>query len=450
MSVTVDLKEKVTKYGHYEVKVIAAGEGFRNSEPVIVPFENLPLLTFEADKLIISNVLDGVRSYDLYADGEIVISELHDEEDSSNIILDLIELKIEAHEFYVSFETSYGIFTSEKILNYVLGVEGMYVENVELTRTDDAKDLSYSINNDTGIVTSDFDNYFPYNEMKEVVSGDNTYISIPAIWFRIGIDENSNITDIAASKYKGKGDNWFKSDAFLVGKYIASKDSGLLKSVTHKTAVCETLISLVSYAKANGSGYKTYGLYEHTILTFLWLIEFANKCSTDIMTGYDGFLSITGDTDEIGAVTGFITNNKRMKYRGIEDFCGNGLMYFSDITANYYVTRDVNYYKDGTANKTQLSYWSKVSSKATQNWKSIRAIGWDSNNPFFCLPTVLGSSGEKTYFKTNFYGPYNSSTFAYRGRNYKSYNTNNSLMTLMCDIGFNSNYSSTGTRLIKY
>lgn len=117
---------------------------------------------------------------------------------------------------------------------------------------------------------------------------------------------------------------------------------------------------------------------------------------------------------------------------------------------NYYVTRDVNYYKDGTANKTQLSYWSKVSSKATQNWKSIRAIGWDSNNPFFCLPTVLGSSGEKTYFKTNFYGPYNSSTFAYRGRNYKSYNTNNSLMTLMCDIGFNSNYSSTGTRLIKY
>ena len=50
----------------------------------------------------------------------------------------------------------------------IYGVSGLYDENPTLTRTDNAKRMGYTINQD-GTISSDFDNVFPFNEMERVV-----------------------------------------------------------------------------------------------------------------------------------------------------------------------------------------------------------------------------------------------------------------------------------------
>lgn len=83
----------------------------------------------------------------------------------------------------------------------VFGVSGMYDSSVALTRTDDSVGKTYTIDSTTGLVTSDFDDEFPYNAMNEVTVGVSLFISIPEMWWRIGKDDEDNITDIAVARY---------------------------------------------------------------------------------------------------------------------------------------------------------------------------------------------------------------------------------------------------------
>lgn len=86
----------------------------------------------------------------------------------------------------------------------------------------------------TGLVTSDFDDEFPYNTITEVTVGDSLFISIPEMWWRIGKDDEDNITDIAVARYKKGAGNWYKSDAFLVGKYLSYQENNMMLSKSGK------------------------------------------------------------------------------------------------------------------------------------------------------------------------------------------------------------------------
>ena len=453
MSIHLNLKDYVAKYGTHQIKVIATGEGFRNSEPVINQYVSLPELAVEENEITILNVKKNVSSFDFYVDGTLNQSIEHDIEESDDIVINIESLDLSdgvKHEFYVVAHTSYGDFTSEKAYStMIFGVSGMYDSNVALTRTDDAIDKSYSIDTQTGIVTSDFDNEFPYSKIEEVTINDNVFISIPAMWFRIGTDEEDNITDIAVAKYRVGEGRWFKTDAFLVGKYLSYQENNVMVSKTGKgTNQNYTATSWTTYAKANGEGYKPYGTYEHTILTFLWLIEFANKRSSNIMPGYSSYNVATGGTDSIEAKTGYLTSNSRMKYRGIEDFVGNEMLWLPDVTGNYYTSRDVNTYTSGITDKTQLSYYQNITS--SNSWRGILALGWDDDNPFICLPSKLGSTSATTYFGTSMYGPNNNSSYLPRTKAYPQYNTNCSLSTFVFDLQYTNAQENTSSRLVKY
>ena len=104
-----------------------------------------------------------------------------------------------------------------------------------------------------------------------------------------------------------------------------------------------------------------------------------------------------------------------------------------DVTGAYYTSRDVETYKGGTVNKTQLSYYKNIA--ASQSWRGIQTLGWDGNNPFICLPSKLGSASSTTYFGTNIYGPIGNNDYLSRSKLYSSY-TSNVNIVINCFFNF--------------
>jgi len=453
MAINLDLKQYIKTYGLHRIKVIATGEGFRNSEAIEKEYYNNPFIMYTDEGIVLTNVQPGITSIDLYVDEVLEKTIEHDDESTEDVLIDYSDTSViegSINRFVVVVHTDYGDFTSnDTMTTRVFGVSGMYDTSVALTRTDDSVGKTYANNTSTGLVTSDFDNEFPYNAMNEIDVDGSLFISIPEMWWRIGTDEEDNITDIAVARYKKGPGNWYKSDAFLVGKYLSFQENNMMVSKTGKAMnQSYTPLQWTTYAKANGEGYKPYGNYEHTILTFLWLIEFANKRATNIMNGYSSTNQATGATNAIEALTGYLTANNRMKYRGIEDFVGNDAVWMPDVTGAYYTSREVETYKNGTINKIQLSYYKNITTSSS--WRGVQALGWDDNNPFICLPSKLGTASATTYFGTSMYGPNGNNDYTARGKLYSGYTSNANLISLVFDYQFSSATDTTTSRLIKY
>lgn len=453
MAVELDLRNYVKKYGKHLLKVIATGEGFRNSEPVITEFESKPYIEYSEEGITVTNIQEGVSEIELYVDERLAKTVEHDPNDIKDVLIDFTDTIVQndgIYHFYVMVHTDYGDFMSNNTMSTkIFGVTGLYDAAVTLSRTDDSEGMTFAIDTTNGQVISDFDDEFPYNEIHEVELEGNKFISIPAMWWRIGKDEEDNLTDIAVARVKKGPGKWFKSDAFLVGKYLSYCENNKMVSKSGKsTNQNYSSINWTTYAKANGDGYKPIGVYEHTILTFLWLVEFANKRSTAVINGYSSYNLATGGTDSIVTETGYLKSNGQMKYRGIEDFVGNECEWMPDVTGNYYTSRDINTYTNGTVGKTQLCYWKNISSLGT-GWRGIQALGWDDNNPFICLPSKLGSQNA-TYFGTCMYGPNNSQNVVTKGKAYSGYTSYAGLSSIIDDYNFTSAVDHATSRLVKY
>lgn len=279
----------------------------------------------------------------------------------------------------------------------VYGVSWVNDASTTMTRTDDAVGMAYSIDTSTGKITSDFDSVFPYNQMKRQVIGGNTFVYIPAMWFRVIADSDKKITSIAVSETQGEGDNWYQTRPFYYGAYGASSNGSVLKSVSGATRLGNITRAVARQrARAVGTGYHQRDLYSGTILMFLWWIEFANKNSSNIRSGAE-YGKKTGNTDliyneEEGAnfcVSGSVTSTSQMVWHGIEDYIGNGCEWEDGITGNgteggtQYVSDDYTLYDDysSTSKMSALSY----NSPAT-TYKCLTALGWDETKPFLCQP----------------------------------------------------------------
>lgn len=296
----------------------------------------------------------------------------------------------------------------------VYGVSWVNDASTTMTRTDDAVGMTYSITN--GKVKSDFDNVFPYNQMKRQVIDGNTFVYVPAMWFRV-TTEGVAITSVAVSKVKGDGDGWYQTRPFYYGAYGASSDGTVLKSVSGVIRLNTiTRADARTRAMAVGEKYHQRDLYSGTILMFLWWIEFATKNSNSVMVGvYRG--EATGNTDSIYneeetenfCVSGYNTSNSQMVWHGIEDYVGNGLEWEDGITGNgvfageQYASDDYTIYDDYSqgSQMEKLSYNSPPS-----NNPCITHFGWDSSKPFLCMPLQTMndgtySSGFCDYVNTN-------------------------------------------------
>ena len=225
----------------------------------------------------------------------------------------------------------------EKPAVTVYGVSGLYQSEPTLTRTDDAVGMNCSVDTSTGIITSDFDNVFPYNEMtRETDILGNVMVNVPSMWFRIGVDGSNRITDIAVSSEKGETGNWYQTRAFKYGAYYGNVQNSKLTSVAGVYPTDQVSISdFRTYANNNGDGYHLADLYSRTILSFLWLIEVATKNSESIMHG--GYMPTntpvahtTGVSDNISGQTGYDLDYISSKWHNIEDFIGGYWYNFYD------------------------------------------------------------------------------------------------------------------------
>ena len=338
----------------------------------------------------------------------------------------------------------------------IYGVSGMYSEYAELYRTDDAVGLDYAIDRNTGEITSDFNDVFPWNktEVVEDAAG-NKFVSFPEMYFRIGADDNHRLTEIAVSERPSGAGSWYKVAPFMYGCYGGSVSNGTLKSVSGVSRQARTTrAGFRSYAAANGTGYYQLDLYHRTVVMLLWFIEFATKKSDSIMTGRisgsgtQGGSSVcqTGGTDNLGTPSGFETAYGQMRYHYIEDFIGNMQEFVDGVcckgVGDYdYVTDDPDNFSDDTTGKTPLCY-----PVPNNNW--LTALGWDSDNPFMCLPAESSDDADNTHFFT--YSDYASASYPvlYCGAHY-NYTFSYCGLTFFCRYSAGDSFAYRGGRLLK-
>ena len=281
----------------------------------------------------------------------------------------------------------------------IYGVSWTNDASTTMTRTDDAVNMTYSIDASTGKVTSDFNNVFPYNQMKRHVINGNTFVYVPEMWFRVVADSDQKITSLAVSKVKGDGDNWYKTRPFYYGAYGASSDGTVLKSVSSATMISSlTKIQARQRAVSVGAGYHLKDLYSLTILMFLWWIEFGTKNWRDVFS-FNTTNTKTGNTDSfynetIGDglfVTGYNTSTKNFVWHGIEDFFGAHTEHIDGVTGNQvnngtiYASDNYSIY-DYYNNGSQMPALSYTFTTTNTNYSCVKSYGWDKNNPFLCLP----------------------------------------------------------------
>lgn len=424
----LDLKSLLLPYGMHTIKAKAKGTGYTDSEfSNAVNYESKPICVYyNSTTMRIINCRAVATQYNIYSEaGELLTTMAYSGEDGGHIDVDVASLGLTAGEHtYLYCEAVVGgtSYASDKIPfwygeNYILGVSDLYASATACTRTDDATELTWVMTDNE--ISSDFDNYFPYNKMKKVTIGDNEFVYVPMMYWRLGYNDDGYLTDVAVSPVEMEaGDNQViaRSDAFYYGAYGASVSSSVMKSKSGASRQYNvTRANFRTYAENNGANYHLIDALHTRILELLWLIEFADKNSENIMWGYTSYGGACGATDTLTQPSGQLASQGRMRWRYIEDFIGNGFEFFDGITGAF-ATSDVEKYGDTNEGKQWAS--------ATMSGQYISALGSvEGENPLLLVP-LKGGGSASTYFCDYYYVTYSTTTpyVAYRGRSNASAN----------------------------
>ena len=206
-----------------------------------------------------------------------------------------------------------------------------------LIRTDDAVGLNITVG--TSEITSDFDNCYPWCEMKEVTDPNgNVFIKIPKFYSKITKNVDGTYKhQISGTKYEGFSTLFVdklehEHDYVLVGKYEGSGSSSKVYSKSGQTPLVEiTMDNFRNGCKAHGAGYQQYDFLIDLIIKELWLVEMKTTNCQSIMKGYTNYNNSsktnTGATDSVTTPSGSPVSNSdgqhACKYRGIENPWGN-------------------------------------------------------------------------------------------------------------------------------
>lgn len=445
---TIDLQSLLLPYGNRAIKVKAKATGYTDSEfSNEVIYASVPKIKrLDGNTLQISNCRAAATSYEVYLEGEKVGAYAYSGEDGGTLDVDISDLNFvekSINKVYVKGIGTDVESNQSKTLgfwygdNVILGVSGLYQSEPALTRTDDATELSWTLS--SNVISSDFDDKFPYNLMQREVIGEDTFVYIPEMYWRIGYDSNNYITDIAVAPCEmeaGENQVVAHSDAFYFGAYGASVSNSMMYSKSGVSRAGNiTCGNFRTYAKARGKKYRQLDLYHMRIVDFLWLIEFATKNSDAVMMGYTSYGQSCGGTDSLTAPTAQTGSNGRMRYRYIEDFIGNGCEFF-DGAYGLYATDDESKYGTQAGEVTYSS----------MSGYCLSALKINTKKPLLAVPgAYVSNSSYNTYFCDCVYcssGAY----VCFRGRGYA--NANNGLFYWYSSSASNTNYS-VGSRLLK-
>lgn len=304
----------------------------------------------------------------------------------------------------------------------IYGVDGVGQSSPNLTRTDSAEGLKYSVG--TSEITSDFDRCFPWCDMQEVVDEQgNVFVRIPKFYSKVTKNANGTYKhQISGFRYDGfstlfvdgKGN---EIDYVLVGKYEASGSSTKAFSKSGQTCLVNiTLPKMREACMANGEGYQQYDFLIDAILKELFMIEFATTNSQAIMRGWtDGNSAAltTGHTDNVKTPSGSWNTNHAegdtgcntdghhaCKYRGIENPWGNVWKWCDGITFSsekVYICLDpTKYVSENTAQP-----YNYVGNRPMSNGYCKKVEHFDKF-PLLGYTAEIGG-GESTYYCDYYY-----------------------------------------------
>lgn len=450
---TIDLTQLLLPYGSRTIKVKATGTGFDDSDwSNTVTYNCLPMLRKkDASTVTIANTRATFTSYSLYGANDTLLTTVSfSGADGDTIDVDVTNFGFTQdayNDIYCVASNGEDTYTSTTFKfwygnNIILGVSGLYNSTTALTRTDAAVGKTWTMTSNE--ITSDFDTLFPYNEMvKETVDG-NAMVYVPEMYWRLGYDSSGRLTDIAVAPEEittlSSGQVSAHSDAFYYGAYGGSWSSDTLKSASGVARqYSKTRAQFRTAAQSNGTGYQIIDVIHTRILEMLWLIEFADKQSENIMWGYTNYGGNCGATDTLTAPSGQLANQGRMRWRYIEDFIGNGYEIIDGIVGTY-VTADPSQY--GDTQNVGISY----TGTSINGYELAALQSPDSNNPLLLVPKEGVSNGSyNTYFCDYVNNPAGN-YMIYRGRN--SSNSSNGLFFWNAS-GVSYSFSDVGSRLIK-
>lgn len=412
----IDLLSLFFPYGQRQLKVKAKATGYTDSDMsnVVTYYSRPHVRRKDGTTLQITNCRAAATNYEIYLDGTKVGDAAYSGADGGTLDVDVTTLgftQSAINKVYVkgvgtgvesNQSETFGFWYGD---NVILGVSGLYQSEPALTRTDAATELTWTISNN--IVSSDFDDKFPYNQMQRETIDDDVFVYVPAMYWRIGYDSSNYITDIAVAPAEmevGENQILAHSDAFYYGAYGARIIDGQMRSVGNGTRAGNyTRAQFRAYAKARGAKYRQLDLYHMRILDFLWLIEFATKNSDAVMQGLTSYNGTCGSTDSLTVPSGQLSSGGRMRWRYIEDFIGNGLEFFDGLTGYKATDNESNYTDDAATGELTFSSCSGY-------FKSLKI---DPSKPFIAIPQQSGGSNSTYYCDyAYFYG----SAVYYRGR----------------------------------
>ena len=215
------------------------------------------------------------------------------------------------------------ITDNEEIGKYgTFGIQMRWSENTTY-RLRDAIGKSFSINNSTGEVTSDFDTCYPWCDMRvcniENPSGlrtitykgetgfsynKDTYVEIPKFYFKRVFDPNTEYEYWYISSKGGDGfelEPWFiNSDGSEASvRYVARYNLGTGGDISKTGNPAQVNVSrsdLKTYCESNGT--KLMDIHAYQALIHLFVIESGTKDSQSIFYGVSFFRFFTDTTDQ--------------------------------------------------------------------------------------------------------------------------------------------------------
>lgn len=347
-------------------------------------------------------------------------------------------------------------FSGDKLVtNPIYGVSGLTDSDTALTRTDDAVGMSFDIDRSSGAITSDFNNAFPWNVAEVVLTSVGKFVSFPEMYFRIGVDANRRMTDVAVSAKPANEGTWYRVAPFMYGCYGASVVNNKIRSISGvERAGNRTREQFRDLAFSAGKGYIPIDLYHRNVLMLLWWIEFATKDSRSITTGriYNSgnksgcSLRPCGGTDSVPTPSGYEPEYEQMRYHYIEDFIGNMWemvdgIYMTGDGEHDYVTADPANFSEKPDGKKPLSF-------ANPESNEIAAYGWDPDNPFLFMPIATVDNDDCDTYFCNYVFRYTGLPVLLAGARYYDSNAGCGLSYVGCTYASDSD-AGYGSRLLK-
>ena len=275
---------------------------------------------------------------------------------------------------YKDSELSNSVQYTVQTQSWTFGVSGISGSSPTLTRTDDSVGYTWTKNSTTGIITTDFDEVFNFEEVTDAYT--NVFIRIPKMYYKRTAD-TIQLSNQAQTGFVVHplfiDDNNNEMDYFDVGKYKGHYSNGTLHSVALETVTGSLSIDdfregarELNPAPGYTGSYYQYQIGDLRYLSWLWMfwmVVFATRQTNDVMgtSWYSYNNATTGNTDDLvnnnltypSSICGQDPTTHSFKLFGIEDVIGAGYEFIDGGTNNngtiYYSLKPSKYVNSPTS-----------------------------------------------------------------------------------------------------